>query len=360
MILVKTPLGMERIAASRITELDVNVEVEAKPYGYPGLVLVKDGSEELASKIKGEVIEAERVLLADEAVSADIDSIVSAAVKVAKHKLTGAKSFAVRTVRRGSHSFTSIDVNVKVGAAVKAELGLPVDLRNPDKMLCIEVLKDLVLIGVMEGSELHHKLGPGKHSVLPYLRKAAVVQMPYLDSLDAAREMGIRIGREVQTFEVKELVVAFIGSVKARELQAFLNGVFEGINSRFEIQRRIYAHTVHKVPVYVQDLYQLVRDRMKEPLIVFEPEGRPASTLTEELASFFTERHGRVNLLLGSREGIPSGVFRFADLVVDLCPGVTIATDLAAASALIAIASAVEEWLISHEEQKAKQAMSVS
>ncbi|RLF14313.1 MAG: hypothetical protein DRJ97_06500, partial [Thermoprotei archaeon] len=174
----------------------------------------------------------------------------------------------------------------------------------------------------------------------------AIVQMPYLGPLDAAREMGVRIGREVQTFEVKELVVAFIGSVSARELQAFLEGIFEGINSRYEVQRRSYHHQPHKVPVYVQDLYQLVRDRRGEPIVVLEPEGEPVSKVAEKLASLFVDRRGRVNLLIGSREGIPSGVYRFADLVVDICPGVTIATDLAAASALIAAATAIEDLLL--------------
>ncbi len=42
--------------------------------------------------------------------------------------------------------------------------------------------------------------------------------------------------------------------------------------------------------------------------------------------------------------------FRFADLVVDLCPGVTISTDLAAASALIAVATVVEEKLLEKKE----------
>lgn len=345
MILVKTPLGMERVAASWILEVEPGVEVEAKPGGFPGLVLVKDGGPGLVEKLRSKVVEAERVLVVDEEVEAELDRIVEASLRVAERRLKGACSFAVRTTRRGSHDFTSLDVNVRAGAAIKQALNLPVDLTHPDKVLFIEVIGRRALIGVFEGSELRRKLGPGKHPLPPYFRKVSLVQMPYLGSAQAAREMGVRIGREAQTFEVGELVVAFIGRVDAWELKSFLDGVYEGIRSRLDIQRRVYSREVHKVPVYVQDLYQLVRDRRGEPMVVFEPEGEPISRVADGLSELFLKRHGRVSLLIGAREGIPSGVYRFADLVVDLCPGVTIATDLAAASALIAVATVLEEKL---------------
>lgn len=49
----------------------------------------------------------------------------------------------------------------------------------------------------------------------------------------------------------------------------------------------------------------------------------------------------RVNFLFGSREGIPKGVYRMADLVVDLAPAITLPTELAAPSALTAIYTAL-------------------
>ncbi|MEM4700216.1 MAG: SPOUT family RNA methylase [Candidatus Nezhaarchaeales archaeon] len=346
MILIKTPLGMERVAASRVLELGLGAEVEPRPRGYPGLVLVRGCGPDAAGRLREELVEAERVLVVDEEVEAELDKIVEASLKVAEERLRGARSFAVRTVRRGSHDFTSLDVNVRAGAAIKQRLGLPVDLSHPDVVLFVEILGDRALIGAFDGSELYRKMGPGKHPVLPYLRRASLVQMPYLGPTQAAREVGVRVGREAQTFEVGELVVAFIGCVDADELRAFLDGVFEGIKSRFEVQRRAYGREVHRVPVYVQDLYQLVRDRRGEPMVVFEPEGEPLPKVADRLGELFLKRRGRVSLLVGAREGIPSGVYRFADLVVDLCPGVTIATDLAAASALVAVATAVEEGLL--------------
>ncbi|RLI17157.1 RNA-binding protein, partial [Candidatus Bathyarchaeota archaeon] len=123
-----------------------------------------------------------------------------------------------------------------------------------------------------------------------------------------------------------------------------LQGLEEGITSRYRVQRKTYAHKPRRVKVLVEDLYQLVRDRRGEPKIVFEPEGRPLPEVEKDLADLILSSD-RVSLLFGSREGIPKGVFRFADLIVDLCPGITLSTEYAASSALIGLAYALEDRL---------------
>ena len=346
-LLVKTPLDMEDVAASHIEELEEGVETIAKPHGFKGIVLIRGSKNKhvLAEKIKINVPEAERVILAEKCVNSKLEDIVQAALEVAKNNLSPNDTFAVRTVRRGAQPYTSVDVNVKAGAAIKEALSNAVDLEYPSKVIAIEIIKDIALIGVIKGEELWKKEKPGKYPVLPYLNKVAVIQMPYLGPLDAAKTMGVRIGREVQTFEVKELVVAFTSRADAEQLNAFLSGVFEGVRSRYEIQRRSYARKPQKVEIYVQDLYQLVRERRSEPIIVLEPEGEPITSVSDQIADIFFSRHERVNMLIGSREGIPTGVYRFANLVIDVCPGVTISTDYAAAAALIAISTVLEERL---------------
>lgn len=87
--------------------------------------------------------------------------------------------------------------------------------------------------------------------------------------------------------------------------------------------------------VVVQDLYQLVRARRGEPIIVFEPEGVELSKTTQRLAELYSSAR-RINLLFGAREGIPKGVYRAADLVIDLAPAMTLPTELAAPTALLA------------------------
>ena len=342
-LIVKTLRNYERVAAKIIEEKFPETEVLANPLNYSGLVLVKSKTEaeKLAVEIKTKVPEAEKVLPVKEYTNANLDSIVKSALKFSS-LIAKTDSFAVKTVRRGKHNFTSIEVNIKVGAALKEATGCKVDLDNPEKVVFIEILGSHAYLGVVDGKEFPKKKMKGKFEVRPYFRKVAIVQMPYLGGIEVAKQMGIRIGREVQTFEVGELIIAPIGKVKAEEMNVFLKGIFKGIESRYNIQTKTYAHKPYKTEVYIQNLYELVRERSNEPIIVFEPEGKPINKIAEKLAEL-TIKNKRVNLLLGSREGIPSGIFRFADLVIDLCPGITIATDLAAASALTALAYAVHE-----------------
>ncbi len=358
-ILVKTLLGMEKLTASRIEELssqNVKVEATAKPEGYLGLVAVKveppEESGRIARLIEAEIPEAERVLPALKCVSSELEEIVEAAVEAVSPLLKPEASFAVRTVRRGRQPYTSLDVNVRVGSALTQATGAQVNLTSPDMVVWVEILGSKALVGVMEGSKVWRKAKPGKKDVRGYLTRVALVQMPYLGPPDACKTMGSRIGRAVQTFEVGELIIGYVGSLDARALQTFLSGLFEGLESRYQIQLKTYAHKPRRVPVFIQDLYQLVRERRDEPIIVLEPEGEPLPKAADRLAEIFLERSGRVNMLVGSREGIPKGVFRMADLILDVCPGVTISTDYAAASALIALANALEWKLLEGEGER--------
>jgi len=343
-ILVKTPLGLENIAAARILELNSNVKVYPRPQGFLGLVLVEaDKHFEFARKIKENVLEAEKVIPAYEVVEAKLNKIVEAARKVALGNISPEETFAIRTTRRGKHDFTSLDINVKAGAAVKEVTNASVNLSFPDKIVAVEIIGDIALISILKGTEEYKKLRPGKEPVVKYLRKIALIQMPYLGPLDASYNMGVRIGREAQTFEVKELIIAPIGSIPADQLLMFLKGVYEGIESRYNIQKKTYARKVGKIPVYVQDLYQVVRDRFKEPIIVFEPEGEPVIKMKNKIKEIFNNpKIKRINILIGSRVGIPVGIYRFADLILDIAPGVTISTDLAAASAITALITVLE------------------
>ncbi len=343
-LLIKTALGMERIAASRIEEAIPWVKAKPSPSGFRGLVLVygcRGGEREV---IEEKVVEADRVIPIIDVVEADPGKIAEALRRIAPRHLKPGECFAIRTTRRGRHPFTSIDVNVKAGAAVKEETGACVNLSFPDKIFLVEIIQDKALLAVVPGSYEWKKMRPGKNPVIRLFRRISIVQMPYLGPLDACRNMGVRVGREVQNFEVRELVVAPAGPVDARQLAEFLLGVFEGIESRYRIQARSYHRKPWRVPVIVQDIHQLVRDRRREPIIVLEPEGEPVSKVADDLWRLVS-RAKRVNLLVGSREGIPLGIYRFADLVVDIAPGVTLSTEYAASSALIALATILHDRL---------------
>ncbi len=344
-ILVKTSLGMENIVAARISEELPWVRVEPSPRGFKGLVLVYNckGYDDLDTILE-KVVEADKALWIDASVKADPPVIGVEAARIARNRISPGECFAVRTTRRGRHSFTSIDVNVVAGKYVKDSTGACVNLNYPDKVVAVEIIGDKAYISIYPGSLEWKKMKPGKNPVYTLFRRIAVVQMPYLGPLDACRNMGVRIGREVQNFEVRELVIAPQGIVDAIQLLEFLRGVVEGIESRYEIQKRSYHRKPWRVPVYLQDLHQLVRDRYREPIIVMEPEGEHVSKVADDIWRLI-KGSKRTNILVGSREGIPPGVYRHADLVVDIAPGVTISTDYAAASALIAIATVLHDKL---------------
>ena len=77
--------------------------------------------------------------------SANLEEISEAAVDYAKSLLKHGQSFALRTRRIGTHEFTSQDVAVRVGEAIRTrlkELELSVDLTSPDVEIFIEVRRN--------------------------------------------------------------------------------------------------------------------------------------------------------------------------------------------------------------------------
>lgn len=338
-LLIKTPRGLENIVASKIqdTLLGTSYSIVARPKGYIGLVLVEAEKCEPSTLLK-EIPEIEKLLVIEEEVEASLDEICKASVKVAKKCIGKDESFAVRTTRRGRHEFSSIDVNVKAGACIQEAIGNPVDLTYPDKIIWIEIIDEKAYLSCSKGELEHRKKYPGKPDVRRLMEKIVAVQVPYLGDLKGARAIGIRIGRVAQTFHIKALYIAPYYRVNAIELKEFIDGVVEGIYSRFKIQKKTSAkpENIKTIPVYLQDLYQFVRDHKDEGIIVTSTKGKALKDVREDLRRLFREKKV-VNILIGSREGIPTGVFRFADLVIDVAPGMTLATDVALSSVLTAI-----------------------
>jgi len=341
-LIVKTPLGLERVAASHILDLDPSASLRVKPEGLEGLIIIESCRDKkgLAERISEEVPEVERVIPIEVEVEASLESIAEAAKRLVEGRLSSSESFAVRTVRRGRHSFKSIDVNVRVGSIIQEITQAPVDLDNPDKIIQVEIVFDRAGLAILDGKSEWRKMTHGKRPSTRFFKKISVVQMPYLGSEAAAKEIGARIGRAVQAYEVKELVIAPNQIVDGFELAAFIQGIKEGIESRYQIQRKSYGRSIERVRVRVQDLYQLVRERRKETIIVFEPEGLQLRDAAEKLKKMISES-SKINFLFGSREGIPKGVYRVADLVIDLAPGITLPTELAAPAGLTAIYTAL-------------------
>ena len=340
-VILKTPLGLEKVAATRAVEL-VGGQARPKPRGFKGLVILNglkdpDGAAEVLER---SLPEAEYVLRVLGTCRAELEEMARLAAQLARERIRPDETFAVRTTRRGRHGFTSMDVNIRVGSAVQEATGADVNLGMPDKVVWVEIIGPEAAIAITPGSIIWRKRRPGKPEVVRLLNRISFAQMPYLG--EGAKPMGIRIGRAAQAFELGELVITPHEPVDAAQLTEFLSGVLEGQESRLRIQERTYARPIRRVPVRIQDLYQLVRERANEPLIATDPTGQTVAEVADEVVELFRGR-GRVNILAGAREGLPKGVLRFATLVLDLCPGITFATEHTIPAVVGALVACLEE-----------------
>ena len=279
---------------------------------------------------------------------ADLNEILSYAEEISR-MIGNAKTFAIRTKRRGTHDFSSLDINIKLGDEIRKLTGCEVDLNFPEKAVYVEISVDIALIVVNDGKMERKKYTPEKVDSRKILGKVSVVQLPYLEDVEAAYEMGEKIGRAAQAFEIKELIIAPFNYVDAYELEQFIRGVRRGQVTRYQIQKRAYDREVRKVPVLLQDLYQTARDkrRKKNLLIVTDPTGKQIKDVKDEIGRRL-KYVNEVVVFVGSRVGIPKGVFKLADYVVDLAPYITFATEQAIPAALIALITLYEEY---HDEK---------
>ncbi len=339
LVLVKTKKEFEYVVESIIKEKFPETKVIARPHGYLGLVLV----ENISKKNLEEIPEIERAIPVYAKCNANLEEIAIACEKVAK-QVTPFSTFAVRTTRRGKeHDFTSIDCDRVAGAKIKEVSNADVDLENPEKIFLIEIINEDCYIGVLSGEELKRKYVPGKTDVSKLLRKIVIVQLPYLEA--GAKELGERIGRAAQSFEIKELVIAPCGKVNAFELLQFLKGIAIGVKARCEVQERIYPRKVHKIDVSLQSMYEVFREkaeRKKSLVIITDPLGEEIAKVKNELKRDLLWKD-EIVIFIGAREGLPKGVFRKADYVIDLAPYITFATELAIPASITALIDVYEE-----------------
>ncbi|ACX72704.1 THUMP domain protein [Methanocaldococcus vulcanius M7] len=340
--IIKTQKGFENIVVNNLKEVIDNFNYELTPNGYQGIVIIeteKDIEEELLK-----IPEVERVLKVYFETEADFDKIVNLAEKIKDH-IQENETFAVETKKRGKHEFSSSDVNIVLGAKIKDLTNATVDLTHPNKVVHVEIFKDKAYISITPG-EKYRKYTKEKRNARDLFKKVVVVQMPYLGEKIVCKKFGEAIGRSAQGFEIKELIISPKEKVNAYELMEFIKGVKIGQQSRYEIQKRAYPFDIKLVPITVQDLYQVVRDKRRDNrlLIITDPKGDELSKIRDNLQKDLRKKK-EVIIFCGSREGIPRGLFRFADYVIDLAPHMTFATEHAIPAALIAL------WTIYSQEE---------
>ena len=347
--IIKTQRGFENIVVNNLKELVEDFKYTTSPDGFHGIVIV-ECDEDIEDKIL-QIPEVERVLKVHFETDAEFEKIVNLAEKI-KDYIKEDETFAVETKKRGEHDFNSMDVNIVLGAKIKDLTNASVDLTNPDKVIYVEVFKNKAYISIAPGEERYKKYTKEKSNVRKLFKKVVIVQMPYLGEKIVCRKFGEAIGRAAQGFEVKELIIAPKEKVDAYELMEFIKGVKVGQHSRYDIQKRAYPFEIKLVPVKVQDLYQVVRDKRRKNrlLIITDPKGDELSKIKDKLARDMRGKR-EIVIFCGSREGIPRGLFRFADYVVDLAPHMTFATEHAIPAALIALWGVYSGADIEEEEE---------
>jgi len=330
--IVTTLRGLEGVVAQWLKE-KLGAEVETFER-YSGLLRVEVNADQKAVLNAAYEIDRAVPILAE--CPADLEVILLTALKVTKEILKPNESFAVRCERRGEHPFTSQQVNEQVGAAIKNELGNPVNLDYPDKVVRVEIIDDWCGIGY-DFVRYHKYLG--KWDARELLHKICIVQMPYIG--EGAKRMGVDIGRAAQAFEVKQYIVAPAQPVALDEVLPFLEGLKEGIQSRYNIQKRAYSFPVRETEVLVYELLQAVRMKRGQPetvLIHTDPLGTPFHKIRDELLKAVKDAR-EVVILAGVRGGLSVGLMRACKFVVDLMPKVTFATEHVIPVTLSAIAN---------------------
>ncbi len=329
--IVTTEVGIERVAAGRIHDvLGLTAELQGS---FRGLLIVEADREDAATEII-KIPEINNIFPVEAECPAEIDAIVNVGVNLASEKIPKDKTFAVDTVRRGKHDFTSIDVNVALGGVIERD----VSLEAPDYTVCVEIIKETAYLSVIPGKKGIEKPGGLAHRIAA---KIAVVQMFYPNESDLTEGMGHRIGRAAQAFGVKELVLAHCIGTEAEDFARFCQGACKGRQTRLKKVRRIHGERTRKVPIRVADLFQIVRHKQNEPIIIASAFGKAVSECYPRVAELFSNAT-TLNLLIGARRGIPKGLYRFADVVINLAPGTTFATEHSIPAAVTGLISCVQ------------------
>lgn len=339
-IILTTQLGFEQLARTAIENIEPDAKIDVNPRGYKGLIGVKSSNpENLAKLLLDSSSFVEKTYVVNSSCLADPMLISQVALEIAKRIIPSNASFAARTVRRGKHNFTSIDVNAIIGSAILSELNLKVNLEDPDYVIYVNIIDECAYISILEGEKLKGKELKKKPALYKYFNKLIVVQEPYTsDDPEASYKMGVRIGRGLQNFEIGDYYIALIRPVDASVLKKFIEGIMEGIESRYKIEEKSYGRKPLKTKIHVYEMHNLIIMLREHPIIILEPEGQLLNRVGRKVIEIF-RGNKRPVLVLGSREGVPSGLFRFSTLVVDVMPNITLSTEYALPVALGGIAS---------------------
>jgi 23S rRNA (cytidine2498-2'-O)-methyltransferase len=133
----------------------------------------------------------------------NINQVVEAVITLDKIKKNDV--FRVSCVRRGTHNYSSRDIEIAVGRKIEESIGALVDLNNPEKVVTIQIFQNECLIGVSCKDDLVSK------KILEY-KKYAKGERPFTRAEFKLKEA------------IKEFQISFDSDSKALDLGAAPGG----------------------------------------------------------------------------------------------------------------------------------------
>jgi tRNA(Ser,Leu) C12 N-acetylase TAN1/23S rRNA U2552 (ribose-2'-O)-methylase RlmE/FtsJ len=154
--IITVPAGFEPEAKKEIEGLVPGSK--ASSLFFKGNLLVESSwnETEAVTKIKeSETLYVGRVFPIDAkiTITSEKDSILRL-YEMLEGKLEPEYSFAVRCQRRGTHNFSSRDVERELGAKLEIATGATVDLQNPDKIVVVQIFQNIAYLGLTDAKNL--------------------------------------------------------------------------------------------------------------------------------------------------------------------------------------------------------------
>jgi len=152
--IVTVPSGFETEARREIERLVSGAEV--KTLFFKGTLLVENSrdTDEIVSQLReAETLYVGRVFPVDSKlmISPRKESITELYKRVlSSGKLVKDDTFLVRCRRRGSHEFSSQDVERELGSLLERAVGAAVELSGPAKIVTVQIFQNLAFVGVAD------------------------------------------------------------------------------------------------------------------------------------------------------------------------------------------------------------------
>ena len=160
MYLATSSAGFEIEAKKEILRLVPNAEVHS--LFFKGNLLIKcPSSTDLISILKenetryiGSIIPVNKAIKISKKKS-DLKRVYDEILNL--NMLKKGERFVVCCKRRGKHEFTSQDVEREIGGLLEESLGAIVDLKNPVKVVIVQIFQDIAFIGIVRADEVLRK-----------------------------------------------------------------------------------------------------------------------------------------------------------------------------------------------------------